>query len=171
MSEPAVLDAIRDFLRSGGVEFVEKQHEPTRTSADSARARGEALSIGAKALVIKTDDQFRLFVLPADRKADSQAIKRELGLKKMRFASPDELLELTGLAPGSVPPFGPPVLPLELWVDPALCDQPTIAFNAGSLTTSIVMASEAYRRVCGARWLAFSQASVSEWALGGALPL
>lgn len=157
MSERPVLDSIRDFLRAGGVEFVEKQHEPTLTSADSARARGEALSIGAKALVIKTDDQYRLFVLPADRKADSQAIKRELGLKKMRFASPAELLELTGLAPGSVPPFGPPVLPLELWVDPALCEQPKIAFNAGSLTTSIVMAAADYRRVCGARWLAFSQ--------------
>ena len=159
MKERTVLEAIRDFLRSVGVEFVEKQHEPTRTSADSARARGESLAIGAQALVIKTDDEFRLFVLPADRKADSQAIKRELRLKKMRFASPEELLELTGLGPGSVPPFGPPVLPLELWVDPALCDQPKIAFNAGSLTTSIVMSSDAYRRVCGARWLAFSQAT------------
>ena len=114
MSDRSVLDAIRDFLQAAGVEFVEKQHEPTLTSADSARARGEALSTGAKALVIKTDDQYRLFVLPADRKADSQAIKRELGLKKMRFASPAELLELTGLAPGSVPPFGPPVAPVRL---------------------------------------------------------
>lgn len=157
MSDRPVLEAIREFLRGAGVEFVEKQHEPTLTSADSARARGEALSIGAKALVIKTDEQYRLFVLPADRKADSQAIKRALGLKKMRFASPAELLELTGLPPGSVPPFGPPVLPLELWVDPALCEQPKIAFNAGSLTTSIIMSAPDYGRVCGARWLVFSQ--------------
>ena len=42
----------------------------------------------------------------------------------MRFADAAELLELTGLVPGSVPPFGPPVLPLELWADPALCEQP-----------------------------------------------
>lgn len=159
MSDRPVLEAIREFLRGAGVEFLEKQHEPTLTSADSARARGEALSIGAKALVIKTDEQYRLFVLPADRKADSQVIKRELSLKKMRFANAAELLELTGLVPGSVPPFGPPVLPLELWVDPALCEQPKIAFNAGSLTTSIIMSAADYRRVCGARWLAFSQAA------------
>jgi Ala-tRNA(Pro) deacylase len=159
MSDRTVLEAIRYLLHGAGVEFIEKQHEPTLTSADSARARGESLSVGAKALVMKTDEQYRLFVLPADRKADSQAIKRALGSKKMRFASPAELLELTGLAPGSVPPFGPPVLPLELWADPVLCEQPKIAFNAGSLTTSIIMSADDYRRVCNARWLGFSQAA------------
>jgi Ala-tRNA(Pro) deacylase len=155
MSE-RVLEAVRDFLRSSGAAFVEKQHEPTFTSEESARARGESLSIGAKALVIKSDQVYRLFVLPADRKADSQAIRRHLSAKKTRFATAEELAELTGLVPGSVPPFGPPVLPLELFADPALTDNEKIAFNAGSLTTSIIMASADYRRVAGATWLTFS---------------
>ena len=102
-----VLQAIRDFLNAQASSFDEKQHEPTFTSEESARARGESLSIGAKALVIKTDDQYRLFVLPADRKVDSQAIRRALGAKKTRFANAEELAELTGLVPGSVPPFRP----------------------------------------------------------------
>jgi prolyl-tRNA editing enzyme YbaK/EbsC (Cys-tRNA(Pro) deacylase) len=157
MSESAVLQAIRALLVVAGVPFVEKQHEPTYTSQQSARARGEPLSIGAKALMIKTDDRFRLFVLPADRKIDSQAIKRQLGVKKLRFADAAELAAQTGLVPGSVPPFGEPVLPLELYADPTLCDQDKVAFNAGSLTTSIVMASADYRRVAGARWLTIAQ--------------
>ena len=151
-----VLDAVRALLHSAGVAFVEKNHEPTFTSEQSALARGEPLEIGAKALVIKTDAQYRLFVLPADRRVDSQAIKRLLGVKKMRFADAAELLALTGLVPGSVPPFGPPVLELPLVADPALLANAKVAFNAGSLTTSIIMASADYERVCAAQWLEFA---------------
>ena len=157
MNSTDVLARIREFLNSSGVPFVEKQHAPTFTSEESALARGEPLSIGAKALVMKTDEVYRLFVLPADRKVDSQAIKRSLGIKKLRFADAGELAEVSGLVPGSVPPFGPPILPLELTADPALRDQDRIAFNAGSLTTSIVMASADYQRVAGAKWLPMSK--------------
>jgi prolyl-tRNA editing enzyme YbaK/EbsC (Cys-tRNA(Pro) deacylase) len=156
MTTTDVLEKIRAHLNAAGVAFVEKQHPPTFTSEESARARGEPLSIGAKALLIKTDDVYRLFVLPADRKVDSRAIKQALGVKKLRFADAAELAQLTGLVPGSVPPFGEPVLPLELVADPALENNDRIAFNAGSLTSSIIMSSADYRRVAGARWLPFS---------------
>ncbi len=157
MTTPGVLDAIRALLEGANAPFVEKEHAPTFTSEESARARGESLSIGAKALVVKTDDVYRLFVLPADRKLDSQAVKRHLGIKKLRFADATELEELTGLAPGSVPPFGRPILPLPLYADLALVANEKLAFNAGSLTTSIVMAAADYRRVAGAEWFGFSQ--------------
>lgn len=153
-----VLEAVRGLLNAAGIAFVEKQHEPTYTSEQSARARGEPLEIGAKALVIKTDGEYRLFVLPANRRVDSQAIKRALGVKKLRFADADELLELTGLVPGSVPPFGRPILDLPLVADPALLANDKIAFNAGSLTTSVVMQSADYERVSGAEWLSFTSA-------------
>ncbi len=158
MPSSNALDAIRAWLAAEGVSFVEKQHEATHTSEESAQARGEPLSIGAKALVIKTDETYRLFVLPADRRLDSQAVKQLLGVKKLRFADAPELLRLTGLVPGSVPPFGVPILPLALYVDLALANNEKIAFNAGSLTNSIVMPLADYRRVAGAQWLSFSQA-------------
>ncbi len=88
---PPTLLAIRELLTAAGIPFTEKQHAPTLTSEESAAARGEPLHYGGKALLIKTDDLFRLFVLPADRKLDSAAVKRELGVKKSRFATADEL--------------------------------------------------------------------------------
>lgn len=139
-----VLPAIRRLLTEAGVTFREVHHEPTRTSEESAKARGEELRIGGKALADERDDGFRLFVLPADRKLDSGAIRREFGWKKMRFATPEELNELTGLIPGSVPPFGPPILPFELCLDQAATQNPRIAFNAGSLTDSIIVAMNDY---------------------------
>lgn len=134
----SVLESIREHLRAHGVSFREVHHEPTPTSEDSARARGESMSIGGKALLMKADEQFALFVLPADRKVESSAIRRELNCRKLRFASRDELLEQTGLVPGSVPPFGKPILPFPLYLDAALAANEKIAFNAGSLTDSII---------------------------------
>ena len=151
-----VLERVRDWLRSSGVAFVEKHHEPTFTSEESAKARGESLRIGAKALVVKVDDAFRLLVLPADRKLDSAAVKRHFAAKKLRFADAAELLTLTGLVPGSVPPFGPPILDLLLFADVALLENEKIAFNAGSLTDSIIMAAADYQRVAGAEWSSLS---------------
>lgn len=145
----AALDAIRDLLRQHGVVFREVHHEPTRTSEESAVARGEPLHIGGKAILLKTDGVFRLFVLPADRKLDSAAVKRHLGVKKTRFATPEELLTLTGLVPGSVPPFGRPILDFDLYVDESLTKNDRIAFNACSLTDSIVMEMNDYLRLAG----------------------
>lgn len=141
-----VLTAIRARLRAVDATWRELEHAPTRTSEDSARERGEPLEIGGKAIVMKVDETFRLFVVSAARKLRSSAIKRHFSARKLRFASPPELLELTGLQPGSVPPFGHPILPLELWVDESTVANPRIAFNAGSLRRSIVVAVDDWVR-------------------------
>ena len=140
----SVLDAIRRLLDGLGISYREVHHEPTYTSEDAARVRGEELRNGGKALLMKGKTTYRLFVLPADRRIDSSAVRKELGLRKMRFATPEELMELTGLVPGSVPPFGEPILPYELFVDSAIGDNERIAFNAGSLTDSIIMSVDDY---------------------------
>jgi prolyl-tRNA editing enzyme YbaK/EbsC (Cys-tRNA(Pro) deacylase) len=142
-----ILDQIRDFLRSQAIDFRELHHEPTRTSEDSARVRGEDLRIGGKALLIKVDDEFRLFVLSAALRIDSQAIRAHLNARKTRFATAEELTELTGLVPGAVPPFGRPILPFALYVDPSVTQNERVAFNAGSLTDSIFLKTEDYLRV------------------------
>jgi Ala-tRNA(Pro) deacylase len=143
-----ILENIRRHLNDKGVAFREVHHQPTRTSEESAAARGEPLSVGAKALLLRTDDVFRLFVLPADRKLDSNAIRRHLGVHKTRFASVEELDELVGLVPGAVPPFGEPLLPFELYADESVgLEHGRVAFNAGSLTDSIIMAASDWAAV------------------------
>lgn len=153
-----VLESIRGLLVEAGVEFRELEHEPTLTSEDSARVRGEPLSVGAKALLLKVDDGFGLFILSADQKLDSSAIKRHLSAKKIRFATPEELWELTRLTPGSVPPFGRPILSFELWADVGVGkSQGRVAFNAGSLTHSLILATADWERVAAPRRFAFAK--------------
>lgn len=146
MNQPT-LHAIRDLLDREGISYREVRHEPTHSSEESARARGEDIRVGGKALLIKCGKEFKLFVLSAALKLDSAAIKRYFGTKRTRFASPDELHELTGLVPGCVPPFGRPILPLDLFVDESIVSNERIAFNAGSLTDSIIMSVDDYMRV------------------------
>ena len=114
------------------------------------------MRVGGKALLIKVDSTFRLFVLPADRKLDSAAIKQHFGAKKTRFATPEELMDLTGLVPGSVPPFGEPILPFPLYVDAHVLENPKVAFNAGSLTDSIIIGIEDYKRIANGEVFGFS---------------
>lgn len=154
-----LLDEIRGWLSREQVRFREVHHEPTRTSEESARARGEELRVGGKALLIKVDEKFRLFVLSADRKLDSAAIKSRFNAKKTRFATAEELEDLTGLVPGSVPPFGPPILDFPLFADESVFENERIAFNAGSLTDSIVMPVDDYRRLAKPEVFRFSAIS------------
>jgi len=139
-AEGAVLEAIRAALAATGATWREVEHAPTRTSEESARARGEPLEIGAKALLVKADERFVLLVLSAARKLDSKKLRAALGTRATRFATPEELLELTGLVPGSVPPFGEPILAAPLHVDRSVVANERVAFNAGSLTLSVIVA-------------------------------
>jgi Ala-tRNA(Pro) deacylase len=153
-----VLKQIRELLKKRGIAFKEISHSATFTSEESARVRGESLSVGAKALLVKTDDVFRLFVLPADLQFDAKRVKQALGVRSVRFASKEELLELTGLVPGSVPPLGEPVLPFELYGDTAIGSvEDKVAFNAGSLTTSIVMKASDWKLVANPKLLLFAK--------------
>jgi Ala-tRNA(Pro) deacylase len=152
------LNNIRELLSARGVDFKEISHVPTSTSKESARVRGESLSVGAKALLLKTDDSFRLFVLPADLQLDAKRVKQELSVRSVRFANREELLELTGLVPGSVPPFGEPVLPFELYGDTSIGSvEDKVAFNAGSLTLSIVMRASDWKAVAKPAQFSFAK--------------
>jgi Ala-tRNA(Pro) deacylase len=142
----SVFQRLRSFLAEAGVAFTVLEHAPVYTSEDAAAVRGTPLSSGAKALILKVDDRFAMFVLPADRKLDSRKLRSTLGVRNSRFANGDEVLSLTGLRPGSIPPFGS-LFQLATYCDPALGANPTINFNAGDHTMSISLAYDEYVRV------------------------
>ncbi len=143
MSEQ-ILQSIRNLLDEHGLAYREVHHQPTYTSEQAAKARGESVRIGGKALLLKVGDDFRLFVLSAALKLDSAAVRKHLGIRTSRFATKEELGQLAGLLPGSVPPFGEPILPFELYVDESITQNQRIAFNAGSLTDSVIMSTKDY---------------------------
>jgi Ala-tRNA(Pro) deacylase len=141
----SVFDRLHAWLEQAGVTFGVLRHEPVFTSEQAAAVRGTPLSSGAKALVLKAGDRFVLAVLPADRKLDSKKAARALGGKGLRFASREEVEQLTGLQPGAIPPFGS-LFGLATYCDPALAANASINFNAGAHDVSVQMSYEDYVR-------------------------
>jgi Ala-tRNA(Pro) deacylase len=131
----SVFDRVCGMLANKSAPYEVLRHAPVFTSEEAAAIRGTPLASGAKALVCKADDQFLMIVLPADRKLSSKAVRKSGGVKSLRFASREEVEQLTGLAPGSIPPFG------SLF---GLAEQPRINFNAGDHAISISMAYADY---------------------------
>ncbi len=139
----SVFQRVEDLLLQNGAVFEVLRHEPVYTSQAAAAIRGAPLASGAKALICKNDDKFVMFVMPADLKLASKAVRQSRGWRKLRFADQDEVLRLTGLEPGSIPPFG------SLFGLPTLCDHrlglnEKINFNAGDHRISVSMLYQDY---------------------------
>jgi Ala-tRNA(Pro) deacylase len=141
-----VFERVCTLLDGAGVAYEVLRHAPVYTSQEAAAVRGTALASGAKALVCKADDRFVMFVVPADRKLDSKGVRAAAGIKSLRFASREEVESLTGLAPGSIPPFGS-LFGLETWCDQRLSEHSPINFNAGDHAISVSISYEAYLAV------------------------
>jgi Ala-tRNA(Pro) deacylase len=133
-----VFERLQAKLKEAGIAFAVSRHRPVFTSEEAAAVRGAPLASGAKALVVKAGDAFALLVLPADRKLDSKKARGHLGVKSIRFATREEVEQLTGLQPGSIPPLGS-LFGLATWCDPALGDNASINFNAGDHAISVQM--------------------------------
>ncbi len=141
-----VFQRIAERIDAKSVPYDVLRHAPVFTSEEAAAIRGTPLASGAKALICKADDRFLMVVLPADRKLASKLVRKAAGAKSLRFASREEVEQLTGLAPGSIPPFGS-LFNLPTWCDERLSNQPRINFNAGNHSVSISMAYTDYLTV------------------------
>lgn len=136
-----VFEKIKGLLDEREFVYEVIEHGPVHTSADAAKIRDTDVSNGAKALVMFADKTPLLFVVPGDKKADFKKIKRVLDVKDLRMATPGEVLELTTLKVGSIPPIGK-AINLKSYFDTSFEEKDEVAFNAGSLTTSIIMKSK-----------------------------
>jgi len=146
----SVTERLTRWLEERGVRFRLLEHAPVFTSEEAARVRGTPIEAGAKALVLRAEEHTVHVVLPGNRKVDNAQVRAILGTRTLRFATPEELLALTGCTPGAVPPFGN-LFGLPVLVDEELAKREDIAFNAGSNTTSIVMRCADFLRLAEAK--------------------
>ena len=154
--DDSVFRALNAKLEASGLAHRVLQHEPAETSAESARIRGSRLEQGAKALVLRSKGAYMLFVISAARELDPKAVRKELGLKSLSFASTAEVEEQFKLLKGAVPPFGS-VLGIETYADESLRANEELVFNAGLRSTSIFISLADYDALEKPRWLNFAK--------------
>ena len=134
-------------------------HEAVGKCEAVSAIRGTALGQGAKAVVCKVKgngvNQHVLAILPADQQANLAQLAQHIGGLKASLASPAEVDALTGCVFGAIPPFSFHSA-LRLVADPVLFDRfAEIAFNAGSLETSVILNTEDYLRIAQPELVAF----------------
>ena len=156
-SDGAVFERLMRFLHESGCAFELLTHPPVGGADEAAAVRGTPLERGAKSILFKVDDRFALFVLSGSRGMSSNRVRRHLRARRTRFATVDELRQLTGLAPGSVPPFGRPVLPFDLFVDPSILAFDSFYCTAGLRTQSLEVPTEWFREAVEAEVFPFSR--------------
>src|SRR3990172_998834 len=113
MKHHPVAKQITDLLANNNCWFETFEHEPVRTSEEASKIRtGYTLHQGAKALIIRikkseTDKKFITLVIPADLKFNNKKVKKMFNAKDIRFATQEEISNLTNnIQIGGVPPFG-----------------------------------------------------------------
>ena len=63
--------------------------------------------VACKNLFLKSSDkQFFIYMMTVEKRADLKYIAKQIGSKRLSFASDEELVELLKLIPGSVTPLG-----------------------------------------------------------------
>jgi len=142
----SVYSRITSLLDQHKIEYQVVEHPPVITCDDAANVRGTSPDQGAKALICIADKSPILVVLPCSHRLDLKGFKKLFHIKDLRLASPSEVLQLTGLEVGSIPPIGP-ALDLPTYCTQQLLIEPQICFNAGSHTTSILMSPADYQTI------------------------
>ena len=97
-----------DYLRAHGVDFEITEHKVVFKMEECADLHLPYPESEAKNLFIRDDKHahYYLITVKADKRVNLKDFRRAHGTRPLTFASPEELLRLLDLTPGSVTPLG-----------------------------------------------------------------
>lgn len=101
------VELFKKFLKENNLDIeLMRTERPTLTAEQSAKVHGVPVCNIIKSLVVRADLDFFVCLCPGDQRLDLDNLRRKLGKKEARMATPDEVKEITGHSIGGVPPFG-----------------------------------------------------------------
>ncbi len=144
MSE--VFKEIITLLDSHGVDYDTVKHEKAITSMDTVQATGFDIQHGAKSILFKTRDGFKLVIVRGDNRADFKKLRNHYGTNKIRMATPEEVLEVMRVEVGACYPFGQ-IAGVDMIVDHTLAEVERMHFSPGTHFDHINMKYDDYAEV------------------------
>jgi Cys-tRNA(Pro) deacylase len=113
--------------------------EPLKTTEEAARALRVEIGQIAKSLLFRSDDNYGLFVAAGDVRVNQKKVKKLLGGKKAKMASPEEVEQITGFKVGAVCPFGL-LQQVPIFIDESL-QRFNIVYTAAGIPESLLPVS------------------------------
>ncbi len=126
---------LQNFIDENQIEAtILPMDEHTPTVPDAAQALGVETKQIIKSLVFIIKDKPLLIINNGTARVDRRKIGKFVGVnrKKVKFATPEQALEITGYIVGSMPPFGH-LQKLPTLVDPAITKLDIIYGGGGDI--------------------------------------
>jgi Ala-tRNA(Pro) deacylase len=117
------------YLDQHSLPYQRFEHPAVFTCAESEQHKPGQPAVSTKNLLLcdKKGRRFFLVVTACEKTMDLQHLAEQIGVSRQRFASPENLLRLLGVTPGSVTMLGltnDTTGQVELWMDAEIWDQP-----------------------------------------------
>lgn len=98
---------VYDRLDQLEIEYSVLEHEPVFTAQELEIIKDKTEGIHCKNLFFRNakGDKYYLLTCRDDAKIDTKELKDKMGSTRLSFASPERLMKVLGLTPGSVNPF------------------------------------------------------------------
>jgi len=127
---------ILNYLAKNKIKYEILKHKIVYTSYDLAATLKKKLNEIAKTLIVKTDKDYFLLVLPASRQVDFPKLKEIFKAKKLSLIKENLMKKIFKVKPGTVPPFGS-LFKLDVCLDKSLKKVKKIIVRAGSYAESL----------------------------------
>ncbi|MBC8279421.1 MAG: YbaK/EbsC family protein [Chloroflexi bacterium] len=147
------------FLDQRQVPYEKLRFSPEteRGAAHVARALGYSESQMVKTLVFESGaGENVLVMLGGDKNAVSGNLKRAIGSRDIKLAAPEKVIEVTGYAIGSIPPFHWQPPGFRTFIDSCLMDEKVLGVGAGTWGEEIMILPAELARVTEATVLNLS---------------
>jgi len=142
-----IIKKLEKFLKDNKIQYQEIGHKTVYTAHDKAATLRVKEKLIGKTLLIKTDRDLALVLIPGNKNFDKVKFKKTINdwrkkigqkpVKNIDFAS--EILmknQLKGVKVGAVPPFGK-MWKLSAFIDKILGREREIILNSGNYNSSI----------------------------------
>lgn len=96
-----------NFFAQHKIEFTKHEHNAFFTCEDSEGWDPGQDGAHTKNLFMRNKDRSQYYIVSIEhgKQLHSSSLRKELGEKNLSFASPEEMMDLLGLTPGTVNPF------------------------------------------------------------------
>jgi len=140
-------ERLRSFLESHQVVHSVTVHPRAYTAREVAASEHLPARELAKTVVLSSDGEYLMVVIPASKVVDLPEARLTLGANQVRLATEDELGKLfPDCELGAMPPFGT-LYHMQVFLDSSLTGEEHIAFNAGTHREVLHMKTADFRNL------------------------
>jgi Cys-tRNA(Pro) deacylase len=125
------------FLDSRGIKYEIIKHGNSYRADEASRELGISISkIVKSVLFITSEGDAILVILRGDKRVNQGKLAKDLGTRKLRLASKDEIVKITGYEAGTLPPVGHKAA-IKTLIDSSLSADEFVYAGGGSIGTSL----------------------------------